>query len=52
MVPLRPVMTVRDVRRIIGSKMSARDTDEFCMYSLIAGKGWSGLIYFNIPYQV
>ena len=30
---------VRDVRRIIGSKMSARDTEEFCMYSMIAGKG-------------
>eukprot|EP00092_Neocalanus_flemingeri_P001885 GFUD01002012.1.p1 GENE.GFUD01002012.1~~GFUD01002012.1.p1 ORF type:complete len:1027 (+),score=286.47 GFUD01002012.1:361-3441(+) len=37
-VPLRPGMTVRDVRRIIGSKMSARDTEEFCMYSLVAGK--------------
>ena len=34
-------MNVRDVRRIIGSKMSARDTEEFCMYSFIAGTGWT-----------
>ena len=38
-VPLTPGVNVRDVRMIIGCKMSSRDTEEYRMYSLIAGKG-------------
>ena len=39
-VPIGPGVNVRDVRKIIGCKMSSRDTKEYRIYSLRAGKGW------------
>ena len=42
---------MRDVRKIIGCKMSSRDTEEYRMYSLIAGKGWLRFLFVMIIFN-